>query len=434
MKKSKYNIFYKNQNVSDKIVFYNTLSNALAIIDESHYDLYQDYVNNNIELETEFLENLISGGFIIDDITNEVEKLKNDFFTLKNNKDILQITIAPTLLCNFKCPYCFELEHQNNIFMSEVTQEKILEIINKNIKDIKELVIIWYGGEPLLAIDILEKMSTSMFELCDDNNVEYKASIVTNGYLLNHEVATTLKKSRVKAVQITLDGLEPTHNETRPLKNGEGTFNKIIENIKNHSNLFDDFKIRINGVRGKEDEYIQLIDYLLPDIKKNNISISMAKTEEVIKSEKNINYFSIKDYSEYLIDFDIKLLDKGVIESIDCIIPTKINSPCNACVDNSFVIDSEGYLYKCWDFVGDKKNSHANITNIMNNEGIDMNNRFIRYSPFNDSECIECIYLPICMGGCPKLAIENKKDCCTHKFAINKLFDYILQQLNEEDK
>ena len=57
-------------------------------------------------------------------------------------------------------------------------------------------------------------------------------SIITNGLLLTEEVVDRLMPFGLKGVKITLDGDRDTHNRMRPLRGGQGTFDRIIENIR----------------------------------------------------------------------------------------------------------------------------------------------------------------------------------------------------------
>lgn len=54
--------------------------------------------------------------------------------------------------------------------------------------------------------------------------------MVTNAYLSN-KIAEYVDDLKISALQITLDGTKETHNQTRCLKNGLGTFDKILQNI-----------------------------------------------------------------------------------------------------------------------------------------------------------------------------------------------------------
>ena len=57
-------------------------------------------------------------------------------------------------------------------------------------------------------------------------------NIITNGLLLTREVVDRLKPFGLNGVKITLDGDRATHDRMRPLRGGQGTFDRIIENIR----------------------------------------------------------------------------------------------------------------------------------------------------------------------------------------------------------
>ena len=57
-------------------------------------------------------------------------------------------------------------------------------------------------------------------------------NIITNGLLLTPEVVDRLAPFGLNGVKITLDGDRDTHNRMRPLRGGQGTFDRIIENIR----------------------------------------------------------------------------------------------------------------------------------------------------------------------------------------------------------
>ena len=57
-------------------------------------------------------------------------------------------------------------------------------------------------------------------------------NIITNGLLLTPEVVDRLLPLGLNGIKITLDGDRDTHNRMRPLRGGQGTFDRIIENIR----------------------------------------------------------------------------------------------------------------------------------------------------------------------------------------------------------
>src|SRR5215216_6583031 len=57
-------------------------------------------------------------------------------------------------------------------------------------------------------------------------------NVITNGLLLTPEVVDRLEPFGLNGFKITLDGDRDTHNRMRPLRGGQGTFDKIIGNLR----------------------------------------------------------------------------------------------------------------------------------------------------------------------------------------------------------
>lgn len=88
----------------------------------------------------------------------------------------------------------------------------------------------------------------------------------------------------------------------------------------------------------------------------------------------------------------------------------------------SIAFAPDGYAYKCWEIIGNKKyaigklDKEGNITDV----NLTMLNRMLfGADPLDDKTCSKCAYLPICFGGCPIHRLQNefegeKNDCCTY--------------------
>lgn len=88
------------------------------------------------------------------------------------------------------------------------------------------------GGEPLLAVDTIDKLSTEFQSICKENHIQYFAGIITNGSLLTREIVKRLNELDVNFYQITVDGSKATHNQRRPLKGGGETYDLILKKIE----------------------------------------------------------------------------------------------------------------------------------------------------------------------------------------------------------
>ena len=344
------------------------------------------------------------------------------------NSTSLGLTIAATADCNFRCVYCYE---KNSIKTSKMTlenQNAIIEFVKKQIKVLSHLHISWYGGEPLLAFDIIEYLSPQLIQLCKENDVTYVASIVTNGYLLTPDKARALKKYKVGNIQVTLDGSEEIHDRRRPLAGGQGTFKQIISNLKDCVDFFDTVNIRINTDKTNVSSISQVKEILYKNgILKDNVGIYLGYVEDHNDAYELEKCLHIDQFC----DVNLKFVRDNHF-NIMMLYPKLTSNYCCADCNNAFIIDSEGYLYKCWNDVGVKERNVGHIVEKQEDDTSDFEKAnvrhyldFMMYDPTVDSKCVDCKCLPICMGGCPyKRVMEGDTEarCVTEKF---KLEEYI---------
>ncbi|MCD4683207.1 MAG: radical SAM protein, partial [Bacteroidales bacterium] len=128
-----------------------------------------------------------------------------------------------TLRCNLNCLHCGS-DCKKDAFVKDMPINDFLKAIDQ-IKDIvnpNETMIVLTGGEVLLRKDI-ERVGKELY------NRGFPWGIVTNGMLLNENRLNSLLNSGLRAVTISLDGLENSHNW---LRNNNKSFNKAISAIK----------------------------------------------------------------------------------------------------------------------------------------------------------------------------------------------------------
>lgn len=182
-------------------------------------------------------------------------------FSARYSRTHLGLVIAPTLGCNFNCEYCFEDTQDDITKMSEEIQEKVVEFVKSNSKNIDCIDVTWYGGKPTLCMDIIENLSKRFIEICDEKNINYEAGIITNGYLISQKASDMFKKYKINQVQITVDGLEKEHNRRRPLKGGK-TFEEIVKGLhilnKNKINI----NLRVNIDRNNYQSFKEVVAFI----------------------------------------------------------------------------------------------------------------------------------------------------------------------------
>lgn len=434
MKKSFYNFIFEND--EKKAIAFNSNTCALAEIEEDFLHMLNNIESINYENldinQKKLFDDMKEGGYIIDDCIDEKKEIKFRNLTSRFYNGSLSLTIAPTLNCNFKCIYCYETA--KNVVMTGETEKYILEFVKKQINSIKQLNITWYGGEPLLCKNIIYNLSESLISMCDENNVKYGAYIITNGYLLDDDTVKNFKKYKISGAQITVDGPAHIHNKRRVLKSREeNNFETVINSIKKlkKSNLRPGVRINIDKSN------IKYVDELLNFFKQNEMSdvgIHFGQVTEYTQACKSIGdyCYDTEDFSKILIDLQNKLNENGFKGAIGSIYyPSLKGNYCGADQINSFVIDPEGYMYKCWNEIGYTNYSIGNIKDISKNlkpESYQFSNtlKYATHSPFDSKECVECKLLPVCMGGCPYFNVnrDTSKPCEKWKYNLEQIIKY----------
>lgn len=175
----------------------------------------------------------------------------------------LSITIMPTEQCNFRCKYCYESFQHGK--MSRELQDAIIKFVAHNITKYSSVDLSWYGGEPLLAKDIIEYISEKVLEICRRTKRYLTTSITTNAYYLDLDTFKMLQKYNLVNVQITLDGIKETHDTQRVLANGKPTYDVILKNlldIKEHTkSAVQKIIIRTNVSKDIYDVFDEYIDF-----------------------------------------------------------------------------------------------------------------------------------------------------------------------------
>lgn len=347
-------------------------------------------------------------GFLVDG--DELTELRLFSCASSASNQKLNLTIAPTLACNFRCPYCFET-HTPTV-MSQQIQDKLVDSVKYYLTTFHptQFSITWYGGEPLLQPKIIEDLSRRFMALCDENKVEYSANIVTNGYLLTQEIADMLSRNKVSNCQITLDGLKECNDKTRILADGGGSFDVITGNLRKLKLAFE-VNVRCNLTQGNKKDFLGL-KKLVEEIAQqsgNKIKCYGHPVDEMIAADKTAlqeKTLPLEEWMNY-IDLDNKFLSRC---SCDL-------SFCGAHHISCFVVAPDGNLYKCWNditvpsrrvanLLEDKNVFIAQIKNHIGKQYLDV------CDVLNDEECRECQFLPFCKGGCPhQRAILKKKEC-----------------------
>jgi uncharacterized protein len=364
------------------------------------------------------LVDLVRGRMVVNDDLDELEVLERRYREGTGDRTSFALTIVTSLGCNFDCPYCYQVKPR--AVLDDETVALLLDVLDEQLPTINHFEVTWFGGEPLLATDRIYTLSEEFLSRCDAADVTYSASIVTNGYLLTPEVATRLSEYRVRAAQITLDGPAETHNLMRPLRNGRGTFDVILDNIVACADILP-IVVRVNLDATNASEHRRLLDLLAERGLAGKVT---AYPGQLVAYDEGIGApsetyrprcFTVPEFATVERDFLAYARQLGLASAS---LPQPVQTPCTAVRVNELVVGANGELYKCLDSVGNHQEEIGHLRSWQ-----DPNDRvlkWLRYDPFTDDGCRGCIALPTCMGGCAHHAFGDGPDdskCSTFRLS-----------------
>lgn len=434
----KESIFNKYINLPDGVtIVFNSLSCGLAVIDRDYHEIQSLLPNidkNSLSCQQlDVYKKAIDGGFLVADEFDEILDFKTKCTIKKFDLTHLNLTIAPTLLCNFKCVYCYE-ENKSGV-MTKITEDNIIKFIEKNVQLVKTLHVGWYGGEPLLAFESISHLSEKIIKLCNINNISYTSSIITNGSLINESIIRKFKEYYIDEIQITLDGPPRIHEIRRISKNNKSNFYAIIKNINKLLAENLNVVIRINIDKNNEAYLDELFTILEKSLINRNVTIYFGQVKSFTKACSAISEQCLdnSEFAKNLLEYYSLLFKYDIVNEKTFPYPESMYNYCSSQIFNSYVIDPKGYLYKCWNLIGDKEHSIGNINDLKIDLTSYKHGKWLCKDVIN-VECEKCNILPICLGGCPALRQKIGEKCDLIKYNIDDILIETYKQLKEAEK
>ncbi len=382
---------------------FNSLTGGLVRVDAKIAKSIQNDKNCFFEdnPDKELIEYLKEAGYLKTESEDEELIIQLKYRRLRGSfqGDQLSLVIAPTLYCNFKCPYCYEKDLPN-ISMSNDVQDQLIDFIKKRENQFKHYIISWHGGEPTMSLSAIERILDQLHEQVQIPLSRH--SMISNGYHLNDTFFKLFKKYPLNKIQITIDGDRKTHNENRISKSGKETYDVIINNIDRLIKEFPSTRVvlRMNVHKNNASQFLEL-HHVLSD-KWNNKNINITPAFVLENANCSVPCFNSKEKTLFMYEIS-KAIGKKYND-----FDLQLNSGhCTAHFESSFVIDPSGFIYKCWVDVGKPDRAVGNTKDGITNMQL-VSKYMIGTDKFTDPKCLECSLLPICDGGCSRYRFSDE--------------------------
>ncbi len=425
-------------------LLFNGLYGAVDVVSSETADALASGVTERISPDE--VKHLHKRGHLTDSKEAEAEdfKLLARIDKKLRSETSISLMILPTYNCNFRCPYCYEKHRLTNgeewlrRTISRETVDAVFEAVRKEReKGMRISDCRLFGGEPLLRenADIVRYICEKARE------ADIPLNAITNGYDLDHYIPL-LKEFKFTKIQVTLDGVKEENDQRRIHKDGKGTYDVILENVGRALDNGVNVRLRINtGPRNIG------TSYALRKVFEERGFLNNGGAETGNRGERGRfeYYFKCTNYDPYpgkeegVTDHEIygMLLKRGVrpreamklegayaemLRRTEALVDRKAYlepraSHCSA-ENRMYLIDPEGLIYTCWDFVAMKDMAVGQVdvesqTMALKLSTLKWRERTVENMP----GCAGCPYVFLCGGGCASRAFSSgtgdytKPDC-----------------------
>jgi uncharacterized protein len=423
----------------NEVFLMNTFSDAQLLVSADVTELLERVGRGETrfnEEERETIDSLAENGFVVNSRAEERAALGEYFVNLREDGSEMKATVLTTLQCNFACDYCYQGDRDDyNKFASKMSMEtaaRTADWIAQRLDEVgpAKFHLTLFGGEPLLNLPVAYYLAERTQALCAERGIKHTVSMITNGLLLTPEVVDRLTPHGLTGVKITLDGDRDTHNRLRPLRGKQGTFDKIIDNLRRIAGKIT-IVIGGNFDESSWDSYPALLDFLReqefadsisrinfkpivreaqPEAPKGIIPLTLVGTNEKLGGTCMTSAgagggraSSTPCDSCHFVDEKMEFLREETRKHGFATVDGVHMGPCEIHRRHAYTIGPDGSLYACPGFTGEATQSTGHIEGRDETWRLAAAERFDRLTAHKE-QCGDCSFIPVCGGGCSAAA------------------------------
>lgn len=331
-----------------------------------------------------------------------------------------EITFIVTNQCNLRCTYCYEIAKCEKKMSFDIAKEAIDKIFSGEGgfkeylgEDLQTIVLSFIGGEPLLEIDLIDKIVDYFREKAILSDApfakRFAVSICSNGVLYNTDKVQKflLKNSDCISLAITVDGTKELHDACRIFPDGRPSYDIAHAAAQNWMGRGYYLGSKITIAPQNITHVYECLKQMYID-GYNKVNANCVFEEGWTLGHAKELYHQLKLFTNWCIEnninpnkFSVSILDKGHG------FPLKEVENTNWCggTGNMLAVDTDGMLYPCvrfaplsvgedvppleigdvWNGIGKSECHHSCIACL---------DKVTRRSQSTD----ECFYCPIAKG------------------------------------
>lgn len=375
---------------------------------------YPDVGNEELEELYEDLEEMRENGTLFTEDT-----YKEGVIDFKQRQTVVKaLCLHIAHACNLSCRYCFAGEgeyHGDRSLMSFETGKKALDFLVKNSGSRRNLEVDFFGGEPLMNFDVVKQLVAYGRSLEEPYDKHFRFTLTTNGVLLDDEIIEFANREMDNIV-LSIDGRKSVHDHMRPKKNGEGSYDLILDKFK-----------KVAESRGQNKYYVRgtfthyNLDFVEDVLHLADEGFKQISVEPVVADPSEPYAIRKEDIPEICEGYDrlakemIRREKAGKGFNFFHFMIDLTGGPCvykrlSGCGSGTeyLAVTPWGDLYPCHQFVGNEKFLLGNVEDgIVNTE---IRDDFKLCNVYAKEECRDCFAKFYCSGGCAANAYNMHGD------------------------
>jgi uncharacterized protein len=351
-------------------------------------------------------------------------------------QEIRSLTVNIAQVCNLKCSYCAAGgdgsygDPMKQVDLTVFTQQ--LRFLLKGVSEGGAFRIIFLGGEPLVAPEAIRAIVRFVALEIAGRDIHVGYGIVTNGTLVNAEIAELLASFNCH-VTVSLDGPPEINDRNRPTRGGLGSTERTIRGIEQLQKVRDRLgSLSAGAVFGKHHTGVADTYLFLKQFEFDSIKIDFAAGDH--DDEASQNYVT-----EVLRTADLAFTSGGekelrklsLFETYFRILDsqTRIHNHCGA-GKSHLQVDTRGRFSICQWMVNDPAEEVGHGTEL------DREKLKAYADPLIElNDCKSCWVRHLCGGGCMmvhklKTGSKHQKDtdfCTRTRSIIAKGIEYYVE-------
>jgi uncharacterized protein len=293
---------------------------------------------------------------------------KREITSIRNTHEIETVynieTTTGTYIANGFCVHNCYQHNKRPVYMTKETAHKIVDFLFQkdaennpliNPIDANCLILDFIGGEPLMAIDVIDEFmkyfrrKAIILNHRWQNN--YMISISTNGILYNTpEVKEFIRKNKERlSLTITIDGNKELHDSCRLFPDGAPSYDIVEASIKEYQKINPYLSTKLTLAPANIAHTFSAVKHLYENLHLNDVYMNCVYEEGWTYEEAKVLYEQLILLADWMIDNDVyqehacSMFEENIGSPID---PSENNTYCGGC-GSMLSFTADGHIQPC---------------------------------------------------------------------------------------